>query len=89
MFFAGGLCFLLVGGLETASPRLPALPRAIVGGLIITVVELGFGLVFNRSWQIWDYRGNPGNFLGQICPLFTLLWIPLAFGAGKLYRALR
>ena len=40
----------------------------------------------NQHYQIWDYRGRPGNFLGQICPAFTLLWIPVALMAMGLYR---
>ncbi len=52
-------------------------------------VELAAGLIFNRDYAVWDYRGIPGNFCGQICPKFTLLWIPLAWGAGRLYRRLR
>ena len=47
---------------------------------------LAAGLLVNRRYQIWDYRGRPGNFLGQICPAFTLLWIPVALMAMGLYR---
>ena len=85
MFVAGGLCFLLVGMLNRAWPRVPRLIRAMMGALAITGVELGVGLAVNRDYRVWDYRGQPGNFLGQICPLFTLLWIPLALAAGFLY----
>ena len=89
MFLAGGVCFLLLGKLEEVEPRLPGVIRPLVGAGIITTVELATGLIFNRDYAVWDYRGIPGNFCGQICPKFTLLWIPLAWGAGKLYRHLR
>ena len=89
MFLAGGVCFLLLGKLEEVEPRLPGVIRPLVGAGIITTVELAAGLIFNRDYAVWDYRGSPGNFCGQICPKFTLLWIPLAWGAGKLYRRLR
>ena len=85
MFVAGGLCFLLVGMLNRVRPLLPRIPRAMAGALVITTVELGVGLAVNRDYHVWDYRGQPGNFLGQICPMFTLLWIPLALAAGFLY----
>lgn len=88
MFLAGGTCFLLLGGLERVQPPLPRFCRALVGALIITMVELATGLVCNRSYQVWDYRSMPGNFLGQICPAFSLLWIPLALAAGVIYRAI-
>lgn len=88
MFAAGGLCFLLLGWLNRARPRLPLPIRAVVGALLITMVELGIGLAVNRNYTVWDYRGNPGNFLGQICPLFTLLWIPVSVAAMFLYELL-
>ena len=88
MFFAGGLCFLLLGKLERTQPRLPLPLRCFVGAGIITMVELGFGIFFNRDFSIWDYRSVPGNYQGQICPRFFLLWIPLAWGAGQVYRVI-
>lgn len=84
MFAAGGLCFLLIGQV----PRL-SLPKAVqscLGAGIITTVELVTGLLCNRQYTVWDYRDQPGNFLGQICPLFTLLWIPVSAAALRLYR---
>lgn len=87
MFAAGGLSFLLVGHLEEVRPALPKLLRPVAGALIITMVELASGLAVNRGYTVWDYRGHPGNFLGQICPLFTALWVPVAYAAGRIYRA--
>ena len=84
MFVAGGLCFVLIGQL----PRMPLALRALAGALIITSVELVTGLIANRDYGVWDYRSQPGNFLGQICPLFTLLWIPMAALAVWLYATL-
>ena len=81
MFVAGGLCFLLVGNL----PRMPLPQRALAGAAVITGVELAVGLMVNRSYAVWDYRGQPGNFLGQICPAFTLIWMPVSLAAGWLY----
>lgn len=89
MFLAGGICFLLLGKLEAVHPRLPGWARPLAGAGIITMVELGTGLLFNRDYSVWDYRAVPGNFCGQICPRFTLLWIPLAAAAGWLYRRLK
>ena len=89
MFLAGGVCFLLLGKLEEVRPRLPGWARPLVGAGIITMVELAAGLVFNRDYSVWDYRNVPGNFCGQICPRFTLLWIPIAWAAGRLYVRLR
>lgn len=88
MFVAGGVCFLLIGHLGEVRPRLPLPVRMLAGAGIITMVELAAGLLVNRTYQIWDYREQPGNFLGQICPMFSLLWIPVSLMALVLYRCL-
>lgn len=85
MFAAGGICFLLIGKLNTAEPKLPLPLRVLTGAGIITMVELAAGLIANRDYGVWDYRGLPGNFLGQICPAFTALWVPVALAALGLY----
>ena len=86
MFLAGGVCFLLLGRLRKAKLPLPF--RGLAGAVVITGVELLVGLLFNRNYQVWDYRHQPLNFLGQVCFLFSLLWIPLSLGAMELYRHL-
>ena len=88
MFLAGGSCFLLLGGLEKARPRLPLIPRAVFGSLVITSAELLAGLLVNRRYLVWDYRSQPWNFHGQICLPFSLLWIPVSLGAFLLFREL-
>jgi len=84
MFLAGGTGFLLLGQLSRAK-KLPPVLRSVLGAGMLTGVELATGCVFNRRWQVWDYRGLPGNYLGQICPAFTLLWVPLAAMGEVLY----
>lgn len=84
MFFAGGLCFLLIGRLSRLS--LPYLLRAACGAAAVTGVELTAGLLVNRQFQVWDYRSQPGNFLGQICPAFTAVWVLVTMLAMGLYR---
>lgn len=88
MFAAGGLCAVLIGHLGEVRPRLPLPLRVLTGAGIITTVELGMGLLVNRKYTVWDYRQLPGNFLGQICPQFCLLWVPVAWVAGEFYRRL-
>ena len=84
MFLAGGLCFLLLGKLEES--RVPLWARPFIGAGLITLVELAGGLVFNRDHRVWDYRGVPLNFRGQVCLRFSLLWVPLAALGGWVYR---
>jgi len=88
MFLAGGTCLLLIGHLNEVKPRLPLPLRILTGAGIITMVELAAGLLANRDYRVWDYRGMPGNFLGQICPQFCLLWIPVSALALAFYSGL-
>ena len=81
MFAAGGVCFLLLGAMRRIS--LPG--RLILGPAAITAVELAAGLLVNRDYAVWDYRAMPGNFLGQICPAYCFLWIPLSLVGTVLY----
>mgnify|MGYP003313780251 CR=1 FL=1 len=83
MFLAGGTCFLLLGKLNRLKWH-PAL-KCIVGSGVITAVELVTGLLVNRDYSVWDYRGVPLNFLGQICLPYSLLWMPVALGAMLIY----
>lgn len=89
MFAAGGLCLLLIGHLGEVKPKLSLPLRVILGTLIITMVELGMGLLVNRSYRVWDYRGLPGNLWGQICPQFVLLWLPLSVLAIWVYEKMK
>jgi hypothetical protein len=92
MFIAGGICFLLIGGINNwFSWNLGVLWQAIIGSIVITVVEFFAGLVVNvwLGLAVWDYSDLPLNILGQICLPYTGLWIPLAAFAVVLDDFLR
>ena len=80
MFFAGGICFLLLGEIEKR--KLPVWGKGLLGAGAVTSVELLTGILWNRDHKVWDYRNLPGNFRGQICPLFSAVWIPLSLGGN-------
>lgn len=84
MFAAGGTCFLLLGGLHRT--RLSMATKSLLGAGVITAVELGVGLLANRRYTVWDYRGMPANFKGQICLPYSLLWVPVSLMAMELHR---
>lgn len=86
MFVAGGTCFLLLGQLQKTKLPLPV--RAAAGAVGITAVELATGLAANRRHQVWDYRGMPLNYRGQICLPYSLLWVPVSIGGMALYGLL-
>ena len=84
MAIAGGLCFIIVGGInELFSWSMPLILQGAIGSAAITVVEFIFGLVFNiwLDLNVWDYSNMPLNIMGQICVPFMLLWIPLSIVA--------
>ena len=79
---------MLLGRLGKACKGMSLLFRGLLGSGAITAVELLAGLLVNRNYRVWDYRGVPGNFLGQICFPFFLLWVPVSVFAMGIYRAL-
>ena len=85
MFTLGGLCFLLIGSLGRVKNPLPWPLRAVFAAVLVTTLELAFGLLVNREYRVWDYRQQPLNFHGQICLLYSLLWVPVSYMAIRLY----
>ena len=81
MGLLAGFVFIAIGllnqlwGWET-----DLLLQIFVGTIIATVSEFITGCIVNiwLRWNIWDYSELPGNILGQICPQFILLWIPIS-----------
>ena len=88
MFFAGGVCFLLLGKLREVGKALALPMRALIGAGIITTVEYAAGLLVNRNYTVWDYRKMPLHLHGQICLPFCLLWLPISLVAMYLYSLL-
>lgn len=81
MFLLGGLCFVLVGGInELFSWETPLVLQMALGAVLITTLEFITGCVVNLwlGWGVWDYSDEWGNVLGQICPKFSALWFLIA-----------
>lgn len=76
MGILGGISLILVGAINdnAFTMKMPIWLQMIIGGLIITTLELIFGLIFNSDYKIWDYRNLSFNFKGQICLLFYFIW---------------
>lgn len=84
MFILGGLCFVSLGMINEVLPwEMPLWQQALIGASIITALEFLTGCVVNLwlGWGVWDYSSMPGNVLGQICPQFILLWVPVSVAA--------
>lgn len=81
MVAVGGLCFLIVGGINEIFPwDLGFLWQCLIGGAAITAVELVSGLILNvwLGLGIWDYSALPLNLFGQICAPFSAAWVLLS-----------
>ncbi|MBE6645959.1 MAG: hypothetical protein E7612_11425 [Ruminococcaceae bacterium] len=81
MIIAGGVCFVFFSRIAERYKEKPLVFKAALSALVVTAVELVFGVVFNIIFKmhIWDYSKMPFNLFGQICPLFTLAWGAIAF----------
>ena len=77
MFLVGGICFVLIGAINELIPwEMPIWQQAIIGSVIVTVIEFVSGCIINiwLGWAVWDYSDMPCNLLGQICLTFTVVW---------------
>ena len=67
MFLLGGLCFLLIGGLNEYIPwDWSLVKQGAAGSVIVTALEFAFGCVLNLWLKlgVWDYSHLPLNILG-------------------------
>nr|DAW94171.1 MAG TPA: Putative ABC-transporter type IV [Bacteriophage sp.] len=81
MLLLGGICFMALGLINEILPWSLALwKQMLIGVAIVTALEFITGCIVNLwlGWNIWDYSGLSGNILGQICPQYCLLWLPVS-----------
>ena len=85
----------LLGGLtpdrSSARPRAPRTPAprwfcCFCSAAAVTMLEFATGCLVNLllGWNVWDYRGQPLNLLGQVCIGFTALWFLLSIPVAEL-----
>ena len=81
MFLLGGLCFVCLGLINEIIPwEMPLWKQVLIGACIVTGLEFITGIIVNLMlhWNVWDYSTMPGNILGQICPQYFILWLPVS-----------
>ena len=81
MFILGGLCFVIIGGLnEFYGWEMPFWKQCLIGAAVITALEFAVGMIVNKwlGWAIWDYSNLPLNICAQICLPFSLIWVALS-----------
>lgn len=80
MFVLGGICFVILGLINQVIPwEMPLYQQMLLGDVIVTILEFLTGYLVNirLGWGIWNYSHLPGNVMGQICPLFCVIWLPV------------
>ena len=88
MLICGGICFLLMYLISAADMNF--LRKGILSAAAITTAEFFTGCLVNlrMHWHVWDYSSVRFNVLGQICPLFTLIWLLLSAPGIRLCQRL-
>lgn len=92
MGILGGICFILIGLIDTVlSPQFSLLGQMFLSSIIVTILEYFSGVLLNLylNLGVWDYSGFRYNYQGQICLLFSLFWFllsPIAIIVDDLIR---
>ena len=87
MCITGGIVLTVIYTLSSR-PAARLIRTCLLGTAAITLIEFAVGVFDNliMGWQVWDYSDIPLNILGQVCPLFSLLWFVLCIPAYFLCR---
>ena len=81
MIICGGICFIYAGlQNEQVEWDYPFWKQVLRVEAFILSAEFITGCIVNLwlGLNVWDYSGLPGNVLGQTCPQFALLFLPLS-----------
>lgn len=79
-----GIVFIIMGLLNKFLKwETDLILQVVLGTIIATISEFIAGCILNiwLQWNIWDYSDMRGNFMGQICPQFILVWVPISLVA--------
>lgn len=76
MALTGGVGLLCIYIMAELLRECSFIQKCLIGCLLLTTLELAVGAVVNlrMGWHVWDYSSQPGNLLGQICPLYSIYW---------------
>lgn len=84
MFILGGIAFLFCGIInEFTVWECPLWKQVLRADIFVVISEFITGCIVNLwlGWNVWDYSDLKWNILGQSCPQFALLFIPLCLAA--------
>ncbi len=94
MFFIGGFTVFSIGLLNEFNfirLNLNVFWQTLLGTVIITLIELSAGMIFNRclGFNLWNYEAFPLNLMGQICLPVSIFWFfltPFGFWLDDILR---
>lgn len=91
MALTGGACFLSLYRMSAQNAAAKRWLLCVKGSGVITALEFFIGCLVNRKlkWNVWDYSNVPLNILGQVCPLFSILWFFLCFPGVTVCRQIQ
>jgi uncharacterized membrane protein len=81
IFILGGLCFILIGGINNYySWEMPLWKQQGTATMIIIVLEFVVGVIVNiwLGLNVWDYSNLTFNLLGQVSLGYSFLWFFLS-----------
>ena len=84
MGIVGGLCFIIIGGINNYYDwEMKLWKQCCIGAAAVTTLEFISGVILNiiLKMNIWDYSKVPFNLFGQICLPFSLAWLLLSLVA--------
>ena len=89
MLLCGGACF--TGMYIISSAAIPLWAKCLLSAALITAIEFCTGYLVNiiLGWHVWDYSNRPLNIMGQVCPLFSFLWLLLSIPGIALCSGIR
>lgn len=81
MALVGGLCLLLIVFINNRFKQKSRIFRSALCTLVISAVEFLSGILLNiiLHLDVWDYSNRLFNIMGQICPLYCMLWFFLSY----------
>jgi uncharacterized membrane protein len=86
MALTGGICLTALYSMNFKLCKQKLWKKCLAGSALITIIEFSAGLLINKVFQlnVWDYSDRKFNLMGQICPLYSILWFLLCIPVNKL-----
>ena len=91
MSLTGGTCFSVLYNIYNRFKTMSLPGKCVIGSTVITSIEFVVGIIVNiwQKWNVWDYSQFRFNILGQICPLYSALWLLLSIPIIYLSKRLK